>query len=83
MSRFFAERHHIPDLEPTYGNGIEFDYPPGMMLYFGALAQLTGVELVYLGRWVAVGLGAFTVICVYVFSKKFNGFAEMHIFLDT
>lgn len=48
MARYFADRHHIPELEPTYGNGIEFDYPPGMMLYFGALTQLTGVELVFI-----------------------------------
>ncbi|OGI14832.1 hypothetical protein A3K63_03930 [Candidatus Micrarchaeota archaeon RBG_16_49_10] len=73
MARYFAERHQIPALEPTYGNGIEFDYPPGMMLYFGALTQLTGVELVYLARWVAVGMGAFTVICVYILSNRLTG----------
>lgn len=73
MARYFAERNHIPELEPTYGNGIEFDYPPGMMLYFGALTQLTGVELVYLGKWVAIGFGSFTVICVYLLSEKLSG----------
>jgi len=70
MARYFAERNTIPDIEPTYGNGIPSDYPPGFMLFFAVMTQITGVELVYLGRFVAVGLGALTTIFVYVLAKK-------------
>ncbi len=70
MARYFATRHYIPEVEPTYGNGIEYQYPPGLMLFFAVMTQITGVELVYLGRFVAVGLGALTTIFVYVLGKK-------------
>ena len=70
MARYFAERHMIPDVEPTYGNGINYLYPPGLMLFFAVMTHITGVELVYLGKFVAVGLGALTTIFVYVLAKK-------------
>jgi len=70
MARYFAERHMIPDIEPTSGNGIPFDYPPGLMLLFAVMTHITGVELVYLGRFVGVGLGALTTIFVYFLGKK-------------
>jgi len=72
MARYFATRHNIPDVEPTYGNGIPSDYPPGFMLLFAVMTQITGVELVYLGRFVAVGLGALTVIFIYLLAKRLS-----------
>jgi len=70
MARYFAERNMIPDIEPTYGNGIDYLYPPGLMLLFAVMTHITGVELVYLGKFVAVGLGALTTIFVFVLAKK-------------
>ncbi len=70
MARYFATRHHIPEVEPTYGNGIEYQYPPGLMLFFAVMTQITGVELVYLGRFVGVGLGALSVVFIYVLGEK-------------
>lgn len=70
MARYFAERNTIPEIEPTYGNGIDYLYPPGLMLFFAVMTQITGVELVYLGKFVAVGLGALSTIFVYVLAKK-------------
>ncbi len=70
MARYFADRHVIPDIEPTYGNGIPSDYPPGLMLLFAVMTQISGVELVYLGRFVGIGLGALSVVFIYVLAKK-------------
>jgi len=73
MARYFATYQTIPEVEPTYGNGIDYLYPPGLMLLFAVMTQLTGVELVYLGRFVAIGLGSFTAVLVYALTKKLTG----------
>lgn len=70
MARYFAIYHTIPEIEPTYGNGIPYLYPPGLMLIFAVLAQLSGIELVYLGKFGAILLGSFTVILVYILAKR-------------
>lgn len=73
MARYFATYGRIPAMEPTYGGTIEFDYPPGMMLWFAALSQISGVDLMYIVRLVPIAIGAFTVVPVFVLGRKLTG----------
>jgi hypothetical protein len=73
MARYFAINHEIPKMEPTYGGTIAFDYPPGFMLLFATIYQITNAELEFLGRYVTIGFGAISAVFVYVLAKKLTG----------